>query len=86
MVTLNVLGQKVGLRANPWMQTPFGKKGYVFFNFTGRRAKLERHPAVAERWKLFASVRPEANAACTAYSGVEKMACIARTMSAKLRK
>lgn len=86
MVRLTLLGNVISVRENPWLRTPFGKKGYVLFNITGRRAKLEKHPKVVERWKLFTSVRPEATAACASYSGVEKMACIARTMGAKLRK
>jgi len=85
MVTLLVLGNKLGVRPNPWTQTSFGKKAMVFFNFTARRAKLERHPAVVRRWELFKSVRPQATAACANLAGVEKMACIARTMSSSLK-
>jgi hypothetical protein len=86
MVTLRVMGNVVGRRPNPWvLYTPYGKKVDVFFNFTGRRALLEKHPAVVARWEKFKAVRPEASARCANFKGPEKMACIARTMSELLK-
>lgn len=84
--TIFLFGNRLGLKTNnPWMRTPFGKTPTVIFQKTGRRALLEKHPAVVRRWELFKSVRPQATAACANLSGVEKMACIARTMSSSLK-
>jgi len=85
MVTLNILGNKIGVKENYWLRTPFGHKTAVFFNFTGRREKLAQHPKVVARWDLFRSVRPKASSACAGLEGIDKVTCIAKTMSVELR-